>query len=126
MIKEKQQSVMAPGIGGMHLTLLGSGAVLLEPGEGLDPTDSSTYLIPLLQLLESRKATRLLYDLKYVPVIDEVYYHWLIKVHNACQVKGVELVVVNMQPQTAFALALTLEQKPPFRCALDVDRVSGN
>lgn len=110
----------------MHLTPIDHGVVLLEPGEGLDPTDLSTYLVPLLQFLHSRKAKRLLYDFGSVPVIDEVYYTWLIRVHNACYVQGVELVAVNIKPQAAYALSLILEHKPPFTCVLDVNRIHEN
>lgn len=123
MVNKKSSRTVTPVIQGMHLTPIGHGLVLLEPGEGLDPTDISTYLVPLLQFLHSRKAKRLLYDLRSIPVIDEVYYAWLVRVHNACYVQGVELVAVNIKPQAAYALSLILEHKPPFTCVLDVNRV---
>jgi rsbT antagonist protein RsbS len=108
---------------GMHLTPIGDGNVLLEPGAGLDPSDPAAYLIPVLEVLQTNAACRLLYDLKNVPLLDKIYYEWLAALHTACRISGIELVTVNMQPEAAFALSHLLSGPPPFQCARDVDQV---
>jgi hypothetical protein len=107
----------------MHLTPIGSGKVLLEPEFGLDPGQPGRYLDPLIGRLQDVGATRLLYDLKKIPVIDSLYYHWLISLHDACKICGIELIAVRITPAAAYGLAFTLEAMPPFRCVLDVDAV---
>ena len=107
----------------MHLTAIGGAKVLLEPGEGLDPSDPDAYLEPLVAYLQERGAKVLLYDLTNVPVIDELYYHWLAAVNTICRISGIRLVTVNMRPAAAYALALTLDNPPVFECALDVNQV---
>jgi hypothetical protein len=109
-------------IQGMHLTPIGSAIVLLEPGDGLDPSDPDTYLEPLAALLQGQAARRLIYDLSTVRVIDLLYYKWLKSVHAICAVCGVEMVVAGMSPSAAYALAHILDETPPFACALNVDR----
>jgi len=108
-------------IKGMHLTPIGDGKVLLEPGEGLDPSDPDAYLVPLAEALQRLHAERLLYDLKNVALIDPLYYDWLLAVNGLCRISGVELVTINMRPATAYALATRLRESPPFTCALDVN-----
>ena len=110
---------------GMHLTPLGDGSVLLEPGEGLDPADPDAYLEPLVGFLQGQAANRLIYDLGEVGVIDELYYDWLVRLSRACRVTGVQVVAANIHPPAAFALAQRLTADPPFDCALDVDRARG-
>jgi hypothetical protein len=107
----------------MHLTLIGGTKVLLEPGEGLDPSDPEVYLEPLVAYLQTRDARVLLYDLSNVPVIDELYYRWLTAVDTICRISGIQLVTVNMRPAAAYALALMLDEPPAFECALDVNQV---
>jgi rsbT antagonist protein RsbS len=107
-------------IEGIHLTPIGDGNVLLEPGEGLDPSDSVSMVAPVLEFLQRNEARRLVYDLKSVRLIDEVYYSWLVKLDATCRIANVEMVTVNMQPAAAYALSLTLRQSPPFTCALDI------
>ncbi len=107
--------------GGMHLTPIGSGVVLLEPKEGLDPSDPDAYLDGLLHYLQGRAARRLVYDAGAVVIIDAVYYRWLARLAAACRVTGIDVTVVNMRPSAAFALARQLDDDPPFACALDVD-----
>jgi len=109
-------------IEGMHLTPLGGGDVLIEPGEGFDPTDPDLYAEPLLAWLQAQRALRLIYDLGNVVLLDQVYYAWLLRLERLCRLADVELVVVNMRPAAAFALARILREPPPFACALDVDR----
>jgi len=106
---------------GMHLTPIGDGNVLLEPGQGLDPGDPDGALEGLLERLQQAATRRLLYDLKNLPVVDDVYYQWLLRLDRACRMCSIELVAVNMQPAAAFGLSLALPAPPPFRCALDVD-----
>lgn len=106
---------------GMHLTPIGDGLVLLEPNEALDPGEPGRLVEPLLERLQDLSARRLLYDLQNMPLLDQVYYDWLVHVQRACQIAGIELIAVNMRPTAAYGLAITLDQPPPFRCALDVD-----
>ena len=112
-------------ISGMHLSRLGDGAVLLEPGGALDPSRPDNYLEPLIGFLQQRNERRLIYDLNEVAVIDPVYFHWLSRLADACRIVGVDMVVANMRPAAAYALAVELDRDPPFICALDVDRARG-
>lgn len=107
---------------GMHLTPIGEGCVLLEPTDGFDPGDPDAYLVPLAGALQRMRARRLLYDLKNVPVIDNLYFAWLSSLAAMCRISGIGMVVVSMRPATAYALALTMKDQPPFDCALDVNR----
>ncbi|WP_019569052.1 hypothetical protein [Thioalkalivibrio sp. ALE11] len=107
---------------GMHLTRIGADAVLLEPGEGLDPGEPDRYLVALGDYLQAARARRLIYDLDSVPVVDALYYDWLKAVHGLCRVIGVEMVVANMAHSVAYALAARLDEVPPFACARDVER----
>ena len=107
-------------IEGIHLTPIGDGNVLLEPGEGLDPSNPESMVAPVLDFLQRNDAQRLVYDLKSVRLIDEVYYSWLVKLDATCRIANVEMVTVNMQPAAAYALSLTLRKSPPFTCALDI------
>jgi anti-anti-sigma regulatory factor len=108
-------------IEGMHLTPIGDGNVLLEPGEGIDPGNHDIYLTSLLEYLQQHNAQRLLYDLKNVRIIDSVYYRWLTALSSLCRISGIELITVNMRPAAAYALAIMLDKPPPFCCALDID-----
>lgn len=96
--------------------------MLLEPGEGLDPTDPDAYLVPLLRNLQQVGARRLIYDLGKLPVVDTVYYTWLKNLARSCRVVGVTLIGANLRPEAAFALSTRLAEDPPFPCARDVDR----
>jgi anti-anti-sigma regulatory factor len=107
-------------IEGIHLTPIGDGNVLLEPGEGLDPSNPESMVAPVIDFLQRNDARRLVYDLKSVRLIDEVYYSWLTKLSATCRFANVEMVTVNMQPAAAYALSLTLKKSPPFTCALDI------
>lgn len=107
-------------IEGMHLTPIGDGNVLLEPGEGLDPSNPGALLAPILDYLQRQSARRLVYDLKNVRLIDEIYYAWLVRLDSICRIGNMELVAINMQPAAAYALSLALDRAPPFRCALDI------
>lgn len=109
-------------ISGMHLTPLGDGSVLLEPADGLDPSDPDAYLVPVLTYLAERHARRLIYDLDGVAVVDRLYYRWLCELASVCRVAGVELIAVNLRPEAAYAMALELDHAPPFRFVRDVDR----
>lgn len=108
----------------MHLTPIGNGKVLLEPEFGLDPGQPDRYLDPLIGRLQETGATRLLYDLQKIPVIDSLYYQWLNQLHDACHICGIELIAVRITPAAAYGLAVTLQAMPPFRCVLDVDSVA--
>ena len=58
-------------IEGVHLTPIGKGNVLLEPGE------PNLLIAPILELLLRNEARRLVYDLKNVRLVDSIYYAWL-------------------------------------------------
>ena len=105
----------------MHLTPIGDGKVLLEPEFGLDPGQPERYLDPLIGRLQAVRATQLLYDLKKIPLIDSLYYQWLVSLHAAARICGIEMIVVRITPEAAYGLACTLQAMPPFRCVLDVD-----
>lgn len=107
-------------IEGIHLTPIGEGNVLLEPGEGLDPGNPEALLAPVLEILQRNEARRLVYDLKSVRLIDAVYYSWLTKLSTTCRIANVNMVTVNMQPAAAYALSLAIDKPPPFVCALDI------
>jgi len=111
-------------IKGMHLTAIGAQNVLLEPGAGLDPSDPDVYLEPLLRHLQTNNAERLLYDLSDVPVIDDVYYDWLLRLNTICKFANIELVTVNISPAVAYALSAIINADPPFTCALNVKEAS--
>ncbi len=109
---------MIPGI---HLTPIGDDSVLLEPGEGMDPTDPDSYLVPLLAFLHKKRARFLIYDLKNVALVDHVYYEWMTAMHSLCLISGIRMIVANIRPYAAFALSQLIDGDPPFTCALDVD-----
>ena len=109
---------------GIHLTPIGDGNVLLEPGEGLDPSSPENLVAPVLEFLIRNEARRLVYDLKNVRLIDGVYFTWLSKLSSTCRIANVEMVTVNMQPAAAYALSLTLDKPTPFTCALDIHSLS--
>ncbi len=109
---------MIPGI---HLTPIGEDSVLLEPGEGLDPTDPDAYLVPLLGYLQKQRARFLIYDLKSVALIDNVYYEWMTTMNSLCMISGITMVATNIRPYAAFALSQQIAGNPPFPCALNVD-----
>lgn len=95
--------------------------MLLEPSDALDPSEPDEYVIELMSIMQKEEAQTLMYDLKHIPLIDRVYYGWLVRLHDLCCLANVELIVVNIRPTAAFALAMGLSQSPPFKCALDVD-----
>lgn len=107
----------------MHLTAIGRGRVLLEPELGLNPADPARYLDALIGQLQLSRASKLLYDLKKIPVVDDVYYQWLTTLHSACMICGIELVAVNISAAAAYGLSLSIHSPPPFVCARDVDAV---
>jgi anti-anti-sigma regulatory factor len=109
-------------ITGMHLTPIGDGTILLEPGEALDPSTPDLYLVPLADYLQRQQARRLIYDLGALPVIDGTYYQWLVTLNGLCQIGKVEMLAVNMQPTAAFSLSRVIDRPPPFTCARDVDQ----
>lgn len=106
---------------GMHLTSIGNNNMLLEPGDGLDPDAPDEYVVDLMQMLQKANARTLMYDLKNVPLIDAVYYAWLVKLHHLCVLANMDFIATNIRPTAAFSLATSLKQPPLFKCALDVD-----
>jgi rsbT antagonist protein RsbS len=105
----------------MHLTPIGSGAILVEPADALDPAASEQYLVTLAAAIQRHGAHTLFYDLRHVPVIDEVYYGWLMAVHRVCSVLGAEFVPLHIRPAVAFALTHQLTGPVPFRCVAEVE-----
>ncbi len=105
-----------------HLTKIGPAGLLLEPGEGLDPSAALDYIEHLVRVLLSSESRYLYYDVKDVPVIDPVYYEWLLQLGRSCRLLGASLVILHMRPETAFALGRNLEGPVPFFCAQSLDR----
>ena len=108
-------------IAGLHFTHIGDDCVLLEPGEGLDPTDPDTYLLPLLGDLQKHGARFLIYDMKKVAIVNSAYLNWLTIMSRLLGISGIQMIVVSMRPHTAFALSRTVTSDTPFLCALDVE-----
>ena len=108
-------------IAGLHITHIGDDCVLLEPGEGLDPSDPDTYLLPLLADLQKSGAHYLIYDMKKVAIVNPAYLNWLTIMSRILGISGIQMIVVSLRPHTVFALSRSLVGKPPFLCALDVD-----
>lgn len=106
---------------GMHMTSIGSNIMLLEPGDGLDPSMPDEYVVDIMQIMQKADARTLMYDLKSVPLIDEVYYAWLVKLHRLCALSNIELIATTIRPTAAFSLATSLKKPPLFKCSLDVD-----
>jgi rsbT antagonist protein RsbS len=100
---------------GIHLTPIGDGNVLLEPGEGR-PSDPGALVAPVLDFLQNNEGRGLVYGPE-ARLIDGCT--GLVN-HATCRIANVEMVTVNMQPAAAYALSLTLNQSPPFTCALDI------
>ena len=107
---------------GMHLTAIGDGNMLLEPTDGLDPGSPDDYIVELMEILQKEEAHTLMYDLEQVPLIDQVYFSWLVYLNKLCRLANVELIMVNIKTTAAFSLAISMKQPPPFKCSLDVDR----
>lgn len=104
-----------------HLMGIGGAGLLLEPGEGLDPAAGLNYMEAITEVLLASTACYLYYDVKGVAVIDTVYYEWLLQLDRGCQLLGVTLVILQMRPETAFALSRTLMGAIPFCCARSLD-----
>ncbi len=106
-----------------HLTLLGEGEALFEP-LALDLAACERQLPDLLQQLRDRRVRLLWYDLSSIALIDAVHLDYLNRLASACRATAVRLVVVNMQPAAAFALAgMYPEKRPCFETALGVGTV---
>ena len=110
---------MTPG--GLHLTPIGGGRLLLEPGPSLDVGQQAELVEHVLACLQRNGGARLYYDLGNLPLIDAAYYGWLDALARACNTLNVRLVCVRMQPTAAYALAHHLKGPPPFDTALGVD-----
>ena len=105
----------------LRVTPLGEALVLLEPGEALDPSHPDTHLADLYARLQELAVQRLICDLGALPMVDPVYYHWLDRLAALCRIGGMELVVVNLRPAAAYALAQQLDSDPPFTCERSVE-----
>ena len=106
----------------LNVTPLGEAQILLEPGEALDPSDPDEDMAQLYAELQDQGARRLICDLGGLPVVDPVYYGWLERLATLCGVAGMEMVVVNMRPAAAYALARQLDGPPAFACERSVER----
>lgn len=106
---------------GIHLTSIGDNNMLLEPGDGLNPDTPDEYVVELMRLMQNSNTRTLLYDLESVPLIDEIYYIWLVRLHHLCTLVNIELIATNICPTAAFSLAASIQQPPPFKCALDIN-----
>jgi rsbT antagonist protein RsbS len=115
-------SGMLNHVQGMHLTPLGDGHILLEPSLGLDISSPEDHIAQLMDVLQRKQATCLIYDMSSISIIDDVYYAWLKRISSLCHLGGQNMVVVNVQPTAAFSLSTLLDECPPFDCAIDVDQ----
>lgn len=107
-------------VAGFHLTAIGGGTLLIEPGRAADISDPEAIIEPILACLDATRHRRLCYDLSDVMVIDPVYYRWLNYLGRACATLGLELVCINMQPTAAGTLAQWMDEPPRFRTVLDL------
>lgn len=107
----------------MHVTPIGSGALLAEPGDALNPATPERYLDRLAALIRQHGAHTFFYDMEHVPVIDPVYYDWLVAVHRMCVLLGAEFVPLHIRPAAAFALTRLLTGPTPFRCVAEVEHL---
>lgn len=109
-------------LSGVHLTAIGSGDFLLEPGRSLDISNQGELIEGIIYRLQRGKTHCLYYDLAELAVIDPVYYGWLNALARACQTINVHMVCIHMQPTAAFALSHFIKEAPCFATALDVAR----
>ncbi len=107
-------------IGGVHLTRIGSGDMLLEPTRALDISDADPLLDDILACLQRERSRRLYYDLAELAVIDAAYLAWLESLARACRAINVRIICIHMQPTAAFGLASLLCEPPSFETALDM------
>ncbi len=112
-------------IGGVHLTRIGSGDMLLEPTRALDISDAGALLDSILACLQRERSLRLYYDLAELAVIDAAYFAWLEALARACGAINVRMVCIHMQPTAAFGLASLLRDSPAFETALDMQSRHG-
>ena len=106
---------------GMHITPLGNRKILLEPGDSLDPSSPDDYVVDLMGALHTESTDTLIYDLKKVPLIDDIYYAWLIRLNKLCGLSNINMVIVNIRTTAAYSLATSMKESPPFKCSLDVE-----
>lgn len=111
---------------GLHLTMIGNGAMLLEPSRALDVANSGPLLEEIIRRLQKAHAQRLYYDLAELALIEPLYYNWLNALARACHTINVKMVCIHMQPTAAYALARYMEQEPAFDTALEVDEWDKN
>lgn len=108
-------------LSGLHLTLIGNGAMLLEPSRALDVANPGPPLEEIIRRLQRAHARRLYYDLAELALIEPLYYNWLNALARACHTINVRMVCIHMQPTAAYALARFMEGKPVFETALEVE-----
>lgn len=108
-------------LAGLHLTAIGRGRFLLEPGAALDTNRQDELLDGILFRLQQGEAGLLYYHLGGLPLIDEAYYGWLDALAKACLAINVRMICVHMQPTAAFGLSHILKSPPAFDSALSVD-----
>lgn len=104
-----------------HLTPIGAGKMLLEPGPALDPSDPALLIQEILALLQQKNVRILFYDLGRIPIIDTLYYDWLCLLARACAAAAISMTVIRMQATAACALSLYMNASPPFDCAMDTE-----
>lgn len=105
---------------GLHLTPIGQGRYLLEPGRSLDIGQQAELIERILGRLQQGGGTLLYYDLGELPLIDTAYYAWLDGLARACTAINVRMVCVRMLPTAAFALSHLIQAPPAFDTALCV------
>lgn len=106
---------------GIHITPIGNKIMLLEPGDSLDPASPDDYVVELMEALHTESTTTLIYDLQKIPLLDDIYYEWLIRLNKLCALSNIDMVIVNIRTTAAFSLATSMKEPPPFKCSLDVE-----
>ncbi len=106
---------------GMHLTVLSSQCVLLEPGVSLDPANPEQYAADIIEFLQKNRIQGLIYDLKELALIDKTYYQWLKYLFTLCKLNNTQLVAIHMKPSAAYGLSCFMKEPPPFETALNIE-----
>lgn len=114
------------GVSGLHLTLIGNGAMLLEPSMALDVANGGPVLEEIVRRLQCARAERLYYDLAELALIEPLYYNWLNALARACHTINVSMVCIHMQPTAAYAMARYMDGNPAFETALEVKEWNKN
>lgn len=105
---------------GFSLTKIGSGALLLEPYDNLNPLQPEPMIEVISENLLNSNIKKLYYDLNKVLIIDEIYYSWLNTLSKTCSIFQTRLITINMKPSAAVSLSSFLNTKPSFETEIEM------